>query len=563
MKHPQRKKTPLAWLAVASAGLVTGCATTGDGYSSLPPSPQHPGPKAPMDRATVTIPGTLNPAAGREVPHLPPDQYSDLLDRIRDGYALADVQHYAVDREIEKYRSNPDFLDRTFKRGARYMYYIVNEIEKRNLPLELALLPVVESAFNPVAYSRSRASGLWQFIPSSGKHYGLDQNWWIDERRDVIEATEAALTYLKYLNNYFGGDWFLAIAAYNGGEGTVGNAVRRNQQLGLPTDFFSLSLRAETRDYVPKLLAISRIVRNPEAYGLQFAAIPNAPYFEIVEPGRQVHLVEAAGMAGISREDMLALNPGYNRMTTPPDGPHRLLLPIGNADTFRQAMLNQATQSPQAPALLAAAPAPVVRHTVRRGETLSAISRHYGVAMQEVMAANGLRGSVIQPGQSLVIPSAAPTNATLVAMAAPREDILNQLPERQKAAATPRPAKPRVYVVKSGDTLWAVARKHGVTVPQLASANGLSTQAGLVAGARLEIPGGTSASSAKGTRVAATESSRMTYKVRRGDTLSEIADKFNVSVKELMTWNRLRQSSSLRTGQRLVLYVDPSRQSGG
>ncbi len=207
------------------------------------------------------------------------------------------------------------------------------------MPLELALLPVVESAFNPVAYSRSRASGLWQFIPSSGKHYGLEQNWWIDERRDVIEATQAALTYLEYLNRYFGGDWFLAIAAYNGGEGTVSSAVRRNQQRGLPTDFFSLELRAETRDYVPKLLAISRIVRNPEAYGLQFAAIPNQPYFEMVDPGRQVHLDEAADLAGITRDDMFALNPGFNRMTTPPKGPHRLLLPIPNAETFRQAML--------------------------------------------------------------------------------------------------------------------------------------------------------------------------------------------------------------------------------
>ena len=149
-----------------------------------------------------------------------------------------------------------------------------SEIEQRNLPLELALLPVVESAFNPVAYSRSRASGLWQFIPSSGKHYGLEQNWWIDERRDVIEATGAALTYLQYLNKYFAGDWYLAIAAYNGGEGTVSGAVRRNQSAGLPTDFFSLNLRAETRDYVPKLLAISRIVRNPEAYGLSVRCDP-------------------------------------------------------------------------------------------------------------------------------------------------------------------------------------------------------------------------------------------------------------------------------------------------
>ena len=210
----------------------------------------------------MTIPGPADAVADHAAPaagavRRPPRP-------IRDGYGLPDVQHFAIDREIELYRSHADFLDRTFKRGERYLHYIVNEIEKRNMPLELALLPVVESAFNPVAYSRSRASGLWQFIPSSGKHYGLEQNWWIDERRDVIEATQAALTYLQYLHNYFAGDWFLAIAAYNGGEGTVSRAVRRNQAARPARRTSGASkLRAETRDYVPKLLAISRIVQRP------------------------------------------------------------------------------------------------------------------------------------------------------------------------------------------------------------------------------------------------------------------------------------------------------------
>jgi len=494
------------------------------------------------------------------VPHLPPEQSADILDRIRDGYRLPDVPHFAVAREVELYRSKPDFLDRTFKRGARYLYYIVNEIEKRNMPLELALLPVVESAFNPVAFSRSRASGLWQFIPSSGKHYGLEQNWWIDERRDVIEATQAALTYLQYLNTYFGGDWYLAIAAYNGGEGTVSRAVRRNRERGQPTDFFSLELTAETRDYVPKLLAISRIVRDPEAYGLQFAAIPNQPYFEVVDPGQQVHLVEAANLAGITREDMFALNPGYNRMTTPPKGPHRLLLPIPNADIFRQAMLNQAVLDQGKVLVAAVEPPPEVRHKVRRGETLSEISRKYDVPMAAIKDANGIRGSTIHPGESLLIPAVGGATATLAALAAPREDIAGQLPENQRSSSgsSSKKKKPKVHTVKSGDTLWSVSRKYGVTVPALASANGLSNNAGLVIGARLDIPG-----SGAGTRVASAEPGRMTYQVKRGDTLSEIADKFNVSVRELMTWNRLRQSSSLRTGQRLVLYVDPSRQTGG
>lgn len=558
--HPNRY---LAWLAAGCASLLlAGCATTDAPYSSLPPAPEHPGPKAPLDRATTTIPGTL--PGEREVPHLPPEQYTDLLDRIRDGYALPDVDHFAVDREIEFYRRNPEFLDRTFKRATRYLYYIVTELEKRQLPLELALLPVVESAFNPVAYSRSRASGLWQFIPSSGKHYGLEQNWWIDERRDVIEATGAALTYLEYLNKYFAGDWYLAIAAYNGGEGTVSAAVRRNQQAGLATDFFSLNLRAETRDYVPKLLAISRIVRNPEAYGLAFAAIPNQPFFEVVDPGRQVQLDQVAQLAGITREDMFALNPGYNRMTTPPNGPHRLLLPIPNAQTFRQAMLDQATTGTSALTAAAVEPPADVRHTVRRGETLSSIARTYGVELGAIKAANDMRGSVIQPGQSLLIPSpSAGSTATLAALAAPREDITAQLPEHQAAAA---PRKPKVHVVRSGDTLWGVARKYGVTVPALAAENGLSTKAGLVQGARLEIPGTGSGGSSSSVRTAANdarETSRVTYRVKRGDTLSEIADRFDVTVKDLMTWNRLRKSSSLRAGQRLVVYTDSSRQTGG
>jgi peptidoglycan lytic transglycosylase D len=541
---------------LAALGMLTGCATTDATYSSLPPAPQHPDQRPASDRTTVTIPGPS--LAPRTVPHLPPDQYTDVLDRIRDGYRLPEVQHFAVDREVEIYRSKPDFLDRTFKRGARYLYYIVSEIEKRNLPLELALLPVVESAFNPVAYSRSRASGLWQFIPSSGKHYGLEQNWWIDERRDVIEATDAALTYLQYLNNYFAGDWFLAIAAYNGGEGTVSAAVRRNQQRGLPTDFWSLELRAETRDYVPKLLAISRIVRDPAAHGLTFAAIPNQPYFDIVDPGRQVHLGDAADLAGITRDDMFALNPGYNRMSTPPKGPHRLLLPIPNAETFRQAMLNQAVLEEQGTVLVAAVePPPEVRHRVRRGETLSSIARKYDVPLETLRAANDIHGSTIHPGEWLLVPQAAEgATATLAALAAPREDIASQLPERQRASSSS--PRPRVHVVRSGDTLWGVARRYGVTVPSLASTNGLSSNAGLVPGARLEIPG-----RGAGSRSATNESSRMTYKVRHGDTLSEIADRYNVTVRQLMTWNRLRQSSSLRTGQRLVLYVDPSRQSGG
>ncbi len=554
----------LAALAGSLAGSLAGCSTTptDDSYSSLPPTAHHPVTTAPP-AAQGRAPGRAQVAPlYRDFQHLPPEQYADLLDRVREGYALPDVRHFAVDREVEGYRAKPDFLDRTFRRGARYLYYIVTELERRGMPLELALLPVVESAFNPVAYSRSRASGLWQFIPSTGKHYGLQQNWWIDERRDVIRATGAALDYLQYLNRYFDGDWYLAIAAYNGGEGAVGRAVARNAELGRPTDFFSLELRAETRDYVPKLLAISRIVGDPAAYGLQFAAVPNQPYFDVVDPGRQIDLGEAAVLAGITRDDMFALNPAFNRMTTPPDGPHKLLLPVDRAEPFRQALLTD-----DGAARLAAAamepPPPPTRHRVRRGESLTTIARRYDVAASDLRAANGLHGSVIQPGQMLVIPRGSAAGSGVTELAQSRPEIAAQLPESQPERAPTEKTATRTHVVKRGDTLYGVARRYGVSIPALAAANDLSSKSQLTAGARLEIPGSAGSAGGSGKGGGAREGTRMTYQVRNGDTLSEIADKFNVSVSQLKSWNRLRQASSLRAGQKLVVYADPRRVNGG
>jgi len=543
----RRRIARLAMIALLAAALA-GCGTTKskDEYSSLPPSGQHPSGKAYPARPGGTIPGGL----GAE--ELPPEQYTDLFDRIRAGYAIPDIDNYGVDREVESYRSRPDFLDRTFKRGSRYLYFIVTELERRGMPLELALLPVVESAFNPVAYSRSRAAGLWQFIPSTGKHYGLAQNWWIDERRDVQRSTMAALDYLQYLNRYFDGDWYLAIAAYNGGEGTVKTAIRRNTTAGRPTDFFSLQLRAETRDYVPKLLAIRRIVGDPAAFGLQFEPIANEPYFGVVDPGRQIDLGEAATLAGISRDDIFALNPAFNRMTTPPDGPYKLLLPVQSVEPFRVAMLTDAGAAQLAAA--AVEPPQTTIHQVKRGDTISAIARRYDISAGQLLEANGLTDTTIHPGDTLQVPGAGPASATLAA-AAPREEIAAQLPERQKAAPQ---RSSGVHMVKPGDTLWGIARRYGVTVPALAAENGMDSKSPLTAGTRLKIPGASRAASA-----GSAEATRMTYQVRRGDTLSEIAGRFNVSVRQLTTWNGLRPSSTIRAGQRLVVYSDPKRVDGG
>ncbi|MCS6948190.1 MAG: transglycosylase SLT domain-containing protein, partial [Steroidobacteraceae bacterium] len=248
----------------------------------------------------------------------------DLLQRLRSGFALPEVDHPSIDAHLSWYARNPEYLERVFGRAELYLHHIVGEIEARGMPLELALLPVIESAFEPFAYSRARAAGLWQFIPGTGERFGLPQNWWYDGRRDVLESTRAALDYLQFMHDEFNGDWLLAAAGYNCGEHCVLRAIRENQAQGKPIDFWSLRLPAETRAYVPKLLAMSRLVANPELYGIAFSQIPNEPYFVKVDTGGQIDLKLAAELAGITHEELSELNPAFHRWATPPQGPHHL-----------------------------------------------------------------------------------------------------------------------------------------------------------------------------------------------------------------------------------------------
>ena len=322
---------------------------------------------------------------------------TDLLDRLRADFSLPIRDDRRVDAELAWYARHPGYFDRVFARARPYLHHIVAELERRDMPREIALLPIVESAFDPFAYSHGRAAGLWQIIPGTGRRFGLKQNWWYDGRRDVIESTRAALDYLEFLANRYDGDYELAVAAYNSGEGTVDRALRKNRAAGKPTDFWSLRLPRETRAYVPRLLALAKLIAEPWNHGLVLPRIPDEPQIGIVKTDGQLDLALAAELAGLSVDELYRLNPGFNQWATDPKGPHKLVVPVGNA--------------PQLEAALAALPASErmrwTRHKVKPGQTLSHIADRYSVTTRTIRDANGLSGNLIRAGQHLMIPTAA------------------------------------------------------------------------------------------------------------------------------------------------------------
>jgi len=425
------------------------------------------------------------------------------------------------------------------ERGSRYLHYIINETEKRGLPSELALLPVVESAFDPFAYSHGRAAGLWQFIPSTGKYFGLTQSWWHDDRRDVIAATDAALTYLERLANRFDGDYTLALAAYNSGGGTVSSAMRRNRNAGKSTDYWSLTLPTETRHYVPKLIALAKIFDDPKAHGIDLPPLKDEPYFEVVDTGSQLDLAQAAELAGVDIDEIYLLNPSYNRWATSPDGPHRLLVPVASAEAFRAALDK----------LPVAQRVSWRNYVVKSGDSLNTISRKFSTTPSVLQQVNNLNSDLIRIGQRLMIPSASKNSDAYALSAAQR---LERKQSRERDGNKVR------YTVRRGDTFWDIAREHRVSVRELAAWNGMAPGDPLIPGKELVIWSKTSqptvvaANSRRGDAMVR----KVGYRVRKGDSLARIASRFSVNVRDIASWNDLNTARYLQPGQSLVLYVD-------
>jgi membrane-bound lytic murein transglycosylase D len=502
---------------------------------TIGPAPTAARPPAPVSQAppTLTMP--------REWQHHNGEDYDDLFDRMRSGFVFDEVAEPAIDQQLSWFEHNPDYLERVFQRSQRYMYHIVTEVEGRGMPMEFALLPVVESSFEPFAYSSAAAAGLWQFIPETGTRFGLKQNWWFDGRRDVIESTRAALDYLQELHDEFNGDWLLAIAAYNVGEMAVERAIAYNLSVGRPADFWHLNLPAETRAYVPKLLAMKRLMAEPERYGLAFAPIPNEPYFAVIDTESQIDLKIAARLAGTSYDDLVALNPGYNRWATDPAGPHRMLVPIDDADAFESA-------------LKALGPDDRVRyieHEVEKRETLPSIAKRYGTSAAVLEKVNDLAGMRVTVGQSLKIPELSGVLPPKVLAAAARIDD----PQTDTAGHKQRQI---VYRVKAGETLTSIARRNNMPVGTLARLNNINAGDALLTGQRLVLK-----TSARQHRdEGAVTGRRVRYTVRHGDTIESISHRFQVSVAHLKTWNGINQRHPIRVGKRLVMYVESDRQQG-
>lgn len=455
---------------------------------------------------------------------------TDLWQRLRNGYRMSNpASHPKVQKELKWFVGHPEYIARVAERAQPYLYYIVREIEKRKMPMEIALLPVVESGFQPYAYSSGHAAGLWQFIPGTGKAYGLKQDWWYDGRRDVIESTRAALTYLQKLHNDFG-DWQLALAAYNCGEGTVGRAIRANKKAGKPTDFWSLSLPKETSVYVPKLLAISHLIGSPEAFNITLKPIKNSAYFSVVNTASQIDLTIAAKLAEMTTDDMYHLNPGFNRWATPPDGPHRLVIPLKNVITFQQSLARLSDKDR----------IQWVQHKVQSGESIGLIAQKYKISVSSLKQANTLTSNKIRAGLNLLIPLSSGKNAVNPSISA------KQLAAKPKA----KNKQKKTHTVKAGDTWWDLAKANNVSVKTLTKWNKKSAKDTLRLGQKLVIlTDNKNTSSNK-------KAKSINYKIKGGDSLWAIARKFNVHVSQVREWNSMSDRTLLKPGQNLTIFPE-------
>lgn len=375
----------------------------------------------------------------------------------------ADYNKNRVVKEINFYNNYPKHMSKVSKQASPYYHYVLQEVLKRGYPSEVALLPVVESLYNPAATSYGKAAGIWQFIPSTATYLGISINSWYDGRRDVITSTQTALDYLASLNKRFDGDWMLTFAAYNAGGGTVSNAIKRNKKQNKATDYWSLDLPKETMQYVPRLLAISALVQQPNKYNIALPSIANTPYFSVVKSGGQIDLNKVTQLANINKEILKKLNPGFKRRVTAPNGPHRILVPVEHAEKLELSLksLNKKDRLDWD------------EYKVKSGDSLGLIAQRFGVSVKMIQSANSLNSYKIRIGKTLLIPMLGTETKSNTG---------------QQLAKTK--ANHKTHKINNGDTVWDIAKKHKLSVQSILALNGLSSKSKLKVGTSIKIPRG-------------------------------------------------------------------------
>ncbi len=495
-------------------------------------------------------------------------QADNLWDVLRDEFSLPHYENNPlVQEKIEFFMNNQDFLLRSVNRAAPYLYYILQQVKTRHLPAELVLLPIVESGYNPFAISPVGAVGIWQLMPGTATGLGVRQDWFYDGRRDVIASTRAALNYLAYLQSFFDGNWLLAIAAYNTGEGNVLAAIRRNIRDGLDTDFWTLPVAQQTKNYVPSILALAIIISNPNRYPIYFPAVRNAPYLAQFDVQKTINLKQAASLAGLSYNRILQLNPGFNRPGAKGGG-YKLVLPIENVEQFSENLMHSPYHENTSPGW--------VHYRMKSGDTLLSVAKKFKTSTDEIRKLNHLAKSNPRRGTNLLIPERVnkPTE-----LASNINDEFSEPPARNNqnntqntmatriskkllAATNPSSQAYRlqpgdtVYMVRNNDTLEKIADRFNITTSSLKRANRLKAQQNVTPGKQIIIP--THSAEIRTTTVTSTQRSNVAaptetvYLVRRGDTIAKIAKHFHTSPASIRLANMI-DDGSLLEGLKLVI----------
>jgi len=515
----------------------------------------------------------------------------NLWDVLRSEFSLAHHENNpAVQENIDWLLNDQDFLLRTANRAAPYLYFIHQQVKKHHLPVELVLLPIIESGYNPFIYSTAGAAGIWQMMPDTASGFGVKQDWWYDGRRDVVASTRAALDYLSYLFNFFDGNSLLAIAAYNSGEGAVMSAIRRNIREGKSTDFWSLPLPRETRTYVPRLLALAAILEHSERYPLHFPAIRNAPYLAQVDVGGQIDLKRAALFAGMHLQKLQQLNPGFNRLVTHPNGPYKLVLPIENVERF---MVNLSANTSLSHHI------DWTQYKIKSGDTLESIAKRFNTTAHALQEINHLKRTAIKKGMKLVIPRMVTTvsnsnrkitnpdetlekeslienNSIMATNSASRSPQKRSAPNSTSIEVTSYVTQgiksgDTVYMVRAKDTVEKIAERFKLSAKTIYAANKLHSYSVIHPGNQLLIPTHLAKEQEVNTKITVEnqelrrlEPGDTLYMIRHGDTIQTIAQKFKTSsaairVANLMTDNSIREGEHIIVPTHLVGKMNQGR----